>query len=370
MVRFISLLFFSFVFSIGLSATQSNEHQIRSLFAGLEARDAPGAAILILQDGKVVLQHGFGVTDLRSHRQIGEHTNFRLASLTKQFTAMAIMLLVHDGKLTYETPLTDVFRDFPGYGKGITIRHLLNHTSGLLDYENLMPKNFSPDVQIQDAEVLDLLKRQTTTKFAPGTQWDYSNSGYVLLGEIVARTSGAPFREFLRERIFSPLNMNQTIVYQKGKNEVQERAFGHSRIKGAWQETDQSATSATLGDGGIYSSVSDLARWDRALREHTLLTVSETEAWTTPVVVPIGSAVEPGGTPAAYGFGWFLNSYRGHERMWHYGESIGFRTAIHRFTDDKLTVIILGNRNDLNPTELALKIADLHFGVRSPESSF
>ncbi len=349
------------ILAVAAGFQQRKELQIADLFGGLDSRDAPGAAVLVLIDGRTIFQRGYGVADLRSSRGIDEHTNFRLASVTKQFTAMAVMLLVHDGKLTYDTRLTDVFPDFPDYGKSIAIRNLLNHTSGLLDYEDLMPRTFSSEVQIQDAEVLDLLKRRTATKFAPGSQWEYSNSGYVVLGEIVARVSGMPFGTFLRDRVFGPLNMNQTLAYQKGKNTISNRAFGHSRVKGAWQETDQSPTSATLGDGGVYSSLADLARWDQALRRHTLLSESEMQAWATPVSVPGGSVVEPDGTPAAYGFGWFLNSYRGHARMWHYGETIGFRTAIQRFPADSLTVIILCNRSDLNPTALALKIADYYF---------
>ncbi len=363
MVKTICLFLCSLILSSGGSADyQVNANRIGSLFAGLETLNAPGAAVLVLVDGQTVFQRGYGVTDLRTLHRIDEHTNFRLASVSKQFTAMAIMLLVHDGKLSYDTRLPDVFPDFPEYGKSITVRNLLNHTSGLQDYEGLMARNYSSEDQIQDAEVLELLKRQATTRFIPGSQWDYSNSGYVLLGEIAARVSGRPFAEFLRERIFSPLKMSQTVAFQKGKNAILDRAFGHSRIKETWQETDQSSTSATLGDGGVYSSVADLAKWDRALREHALLRKSETQVWSTPVTVPARPPVEPDGSPAAYGFGWFLNSYRAHARMWHYGETIGFRTAIQRFPDDRLTVVILCNRSDVNPAALALKVADLYFG--------
>ena len=189
---------------------------------------------------------------------------------------MAVMLLVHDGKLHYEDRLTDLFPNFPNYGRAITIRHLLNHTSGLADYEDLMT---APDAkmpaekvpQIQDAAVLELLEQQKTTKFAPGAKWAYSNSGYVVLGLIVAKVSGVPFGDFLRQRIFSPLGMNSTIAYEKGKNEVARRAYGHGPDGKSWKETDQSPTSATLGDGGVYSSLDDLAKWDDALRLHALL---------------------------------------------------------------------------------------------------
>ncbi len=339
--------------------------QLDQLFAAINSSNAPGAAVLVLKDGHKVFERGYGVTDLHTLRRIDEHTNFRLASVTKQFTAMAIMLLVHDGKLSYDTCLTDIFPGFPAYGKAITIRNLLNHSSGLLDYEDLMPKydvNAPAEQipQIQDGEVLELFESQKVTKFAPGTQWDYSNSGYVVLGVIVGKTSGKQFGEFLHDRIFSPLKMSGTVAYQRGRNEVLNRAFGHGRNNGAWQQTDQSPTSATLGDGGVYSSLEDLAKWDRALRDHTLLSKSEMQAAITPVRVASHSVVEPDGSPAEYGFGWFLNSYRSHTRMWHYGETVGFRTAIQRFTDDKLTIIILCNRSDINPTVLALKIADLY----------
>ena len=344
--------------------TDGGAEQIDGLFAGIKSGDAPGAAALVLKNGKAAFQRGYGVADLKTLRKIGPQTNFRLASVTKQFTAMAIMLLVHDARLRYDTRLTDIFPDFPGYGRAIEIRHLLQHTSGLLDYESLMPKpaaKITADLipQIQDIEVLELLKRQKTTKFEPGTRWEYSNSGYVLLGMIVEKASGMPFEEFLRRRIFSPLKMNGTVAYRKNINSVPDRAFGHSRQAGVWRQTDQSSTSATLGDGGVYSSLNDLAKWDRALREHALLSEAEMAPALAPVRPPGGSAVAPDGSPAEYGFGWFLNSYRGRARMWHYGETIGFRTAIHRFPDEKLTIIILCNRSDMNPTALALQIADL-----------
>jgi len=338
--------------------------QIDSIFASYRSDKAPGVAVLVIKDGKVQVERGYGVTDLRTHTPIEADTNFRLASLTKQFTATAIMLLVHDGKLRYEDRLTDVFPDFPDYGKSITIRTLLNHTSGLKDYEDLMPSqdNVPEDKldQIQDAGVLKLLEQQKAGKFAPGTHWDYSNSGYVLLGLAVGKISGEPFGQFLQERIFAPLHMDRTLAYQKGRNEVTNRAYGHSRINGHWQQTDQSSTSATLGDGGVYTSLHDLEKWDAALHNYTLLSKSEMQPALTPVKVPDDSVRGPDNKPAAYGFGWYLNPYRGHRRMWHYGETQGFRNNIQRFPDDNLTVIVLSNRADADPGALALKVADLY----------
>ena len=351
---------------------------VDALFSPLADAYSPGLAVLIRKDGQTAFERGYGARELRTFAKIGPQTDFRLASCSKQFTAMSVMLLVHDGKLRYDDKLTSVFPDFPPYGKAITIRQLLNHTAGLPDYEDLMDaaekRNGAPmwtaTHQIQDAEVLDLLKRETTAKFAPGSQWSYSNSAYVVLGLVVAKISGKPFREFLRERIFAPLKMSQTLAYQNGQNDVANRAYGHSKGNDAWKQTDQSPTSATLGDGGIYSSLTDLAKWDEALAQHTLLSEKEMQPALAPAQLTTGAQPQwpansdrPAGTPVAYGFGWFLDPYRNHARMWHYGGTIGFHTYIARFPTDRLTIIILCNRTDLDPESLALKAADLYFAA-------
>ena len=360
----------------GKASLGSVEKKVDELFSAVTSPDEPGLAVLVRQNGKTVFAHGYGVGDLRSKVTIDARSNFRLASFTKQFTAMAIMLLVHDGKLGYDETLGEIFPDFPNYGKTITVRNLLNHVSGLPDYEDLMEaaekangSTWSPERQIQDEEVLTLLEKETSGKFAPGTRWSYSNSGYVVLGLIVAKTSGKPYGEFLRERIFAPLKMNHTIVYQKGKNEVANRAFGHSKEDSLFRESDQSSTSATLGDGGIYSNLEDLANWDDALRNHTLLGEKEMQPALTPVKLndgsephwpkePNGDNLHPG-KPVSYGFGWFLDPYNGHPRIWHSGSTMGFRTVIERFLGQNLTIIILANRTDLDPEKLSLQVAQL-----------
>ena len=354
--------------------TPPSEQQLDAIFSNATQKDVPGVAVLVRKDGRTVFERGYGVRDLRTKAPIDAQTNFRLASFTKQFTAMAIMLLVHDRKLRYDQTLTEIFPDFPAYGKNITIRNLLNHTGGPPDYEDLMmvaetPRNswiWTLDRQIQDAEVLKLLEAEKKGKFAPGTSWSYSNSGYVVLGQIVAKVSGQSYAGFLYARIFVPLHMNGTIVYLKGINNVTNRAFGHDGLK----ETDQSPTSATLGDGGIYSNVEDLAKWDAALQNYTLLSAEEMAPALVPAKLANGSQtcwpaapnddnLHPG-KPVSYGFGWFLDAYKGHARMWHTGSTTGFRTVIQRFTADNLTVIILANRTDLDPEALAMKTADLY----------
>jgi len=364
------------------SPESSAERKIDALFSGVTSPDAPGLAVLVRQNGKTIFERGYGVRDLRTKSRIDAHTNFRLASFTKQFTAMAIMLLVRDGKLRYDQTLAEIFPDFPAYGKSITVRKLLNHVSGLPDYEDLMERAekgngamWSPEKQIQDAEVLELLKKESGGKFAPGTSWSYSNSGYVVLGLIVAKASGKSYGEFLRERIFAPLKMSHTVVYQRGKNEVANRAFGHSMENGALKETDQSSTSATLGDGGIYSNLEDLAKWDDALRNHSLLSKKEMQPALTPVKLNDGSEphwpTQPNddnlhpGKPVSYGFGWFLDPYNGRQRMWHTGSTMGFRTVIERFLGDHLTIIILSNRTDLDPEKLSLQVADMFLPAKN-----
>lgn len=360
-----------------LSPRAPLEKKIDSIFSNVTSPAAPGLAVVVRTNGRTILERGYGLRDLRTKAKIDRLTNFRLASVTKQFTATAVMLLVRDGKLRYDQTLAEIFPDFPEYGKAISLRNLLNHTSGLPDYEDLMAAQervkgptWIPERQILDNEVLALLKQEKAAKFAPGTSWSYSNSGYVLLGLIVAKAAGQPFGQFVRDRIFVPLKISRTIVYQKGENEVVNRAFGHTKTGTGFNETDQSATSATLGDGGIYSNLEDLAKWDDALAHYQLLSKGEMQPALVPAMLADGSKphwsneasddnLYPG-KPVSYGFGWFLDPSQGHQRMWHTGTTMGFRTVIERFTESHgPSVIILCNRTDLKPEKLALQVADL-----------
>ena len=347
-----------------MHAENSASKQIDAILSPLVTAGSPGLAVIVLKSGEVVFEHGYGTANLESRAAITPDTDFRLASFTKQFTATCIMLLVHDGKLSYDDTLTKIFPGFPTYGSKVTVRMLLTHTSGLKDYEDLYAAQF-PGVddgkvpQIKDAQILALMEQQTGTDFLPGSQWRYSNTGYAMLAMIVEKVSGKPFGDFLHERIFVPLDMTHTLAYEKGKNEVPHRAMGYTKNNGAWVEADQSSTSAVLGDGGIYSNVEDLAKWDRALRENTLLSAAEMQVAFTPVKVP-GGAKTDDGTPTEYGFGWFLDPYKGRKRTWHSGTTTGFRTYIERFTDEGLTIIILCNRDDLKPGKLAERVADAY----------
>jgi CubicO group peptidase (beta-lactamase class C family) len=339
----------------------------------------PGCAVLVRHRDHTVMARGYGVIMAGGGDRINARTNFRLASVSKQFTAMAVMLLIRDGRLRYDMPITEVLPEFPAYGRAITIRHLLTHTGGLADYEDLMERDeraggpsYTPLRQISDAEVLALLKRAPGPLFPPGSQWAYSNSGYVLLGLIVSRVSGVPFATFLHDRIFAPLGMRGTRVAASGEP-VGTRAIGHERTAGAFVVSDQSSTSATQGDGGVYSNLEDLARWDHALARHRLLPPSAMHSALTPVRLADGGRTRwpqtpdednlAPGEPVSYGYGWFLDPWSGHARSWHFGTTQGFRSAIMRFEKDALSVVVLCNRMDMETRGLALAVAAPYLGV-------
>ncbi|HTK57085.1 MAG TPA: serine hydrolase domain-containing protein, partial [Gemmatimonadales bacterium] len=235
--------------------------QMDSLFAAYAAPGAPGAAVLVVHDTSVTIRT-YGVADVVTGARVTAESDFRLASLTKQFTATAIMLLAHDGQLSLDDPVTDRIVGMRDHAHGIQLRHLLTHTSGIWDYEDFVPDTAPP---VHDADVPGLVARADSLYFRPGSRYRYSNSGYALLALTVERASGKPFANFLHDRIFAPLGMNGSVAHVEGVDTVPHRAFGSSLKDGKWIQTDQSNTSAVLGDGGVYTNVNDLAKWVRAL---------------------------------------------------------------------------------------------------------
>ncbi|AKC87711.1 serine hydrolase domain-containing protein [Pseudoxanthomonas suwonensis] len=307
----------------------------------------PGAAVLVLRDGRPLLRRGYGLADLEAGTAAGPETNYRLASITKQFTAAAILLLAEDGRLSLDDPVKRWLPSLPAAADAVTLRQLLAHTSGLVDYEDYVADDFPG--QLRDADVLRILEDQDRTYFPPGSAYRYSNSGYALLALVVGEASGRDFASFLHERIFRPLGMDNTVAHQDGVDTVAHRAWGYSLADGRWTRTDQSRTSAVLGDGGIYSSIDDLARWDAALYDDRLLQPESLARMFSPAT-PTDEPDVP-----HYGFGWRLNG----DSAWHSGESIGFRNAIVRWPGERLTVVVLSNRNGPRPYPLALEIARL-----------
>lgn len=311
------------------------------------AGDVPGASLLVVRDGEVLVRRSYGLADLDTRDAATPSTDYRLASVSKQFTAAAILLLVEQGRLSLDDRLRRWLPELPEADDAITLRQVLTHSSGLVDYEDLMPADATG--QISDQGVLELLVREPRLYFAPGSQYRYSNSGYVLLGLVVERASGMPLADFLHDRIFQPLGMHHTLMYERGRGpEVPDRAYGYSFIDGKWIRTDQSPTSATRGDGGIYSNIDDLAKWNAALDDNRLLTAASRAAMFHPWVEVTGEPWQ-----ARYGFGWRLTG----DTQWHSGETMGFRNVIVRWPKQHLTVIVLSNRNDPEPYATALAIA-------------
>ena len=314
----------------------------------------PGASVIVIRDGRVLYEHAYGLANLNPPTPATPETDYRLASLTKEFTALSIMLLAKDGKLRYDETIGYLLPGLPDRLRPLTVRQLLTHTSGIWDYEDLIPD--TQTTQVSDADVLAMISKKDTLYFQPGTKFQYSNTAYVLLGLIVERTSGMTFPRFLQERVFKPARMTNTLLFEKGGPPVPTRAFGYTPDSGAptFKATDQSVTSATRGDGGIYSSVLDLAKWSDALEGAQLLDQ-------TRLAVGFTSERLPDGTRTGYGFGWYVDTFRGIRRLWHHGETSGFRNTIVRFPDLHAAIIVLSNRNGGDTGKIADQIADLVF---------
>ena len=315
--------------------------------------NVPGASVLVVRDGRPVIRRAYGMANLEEQIKATPQTNYRLASVSKQFTAASVLLLAEDGRLKLDDPIKRYFPTLPAAANAITIRHLLTHTSGLIDYEDVMDP--ADTRQVHDADVLTLLQSQDRTYFAPGTDYRYSNSGYALLSLIVERASGQRYAQFLHDRIFQKLGMRDTVAYEAGISEVAHRAYGYSLENGAWKRTDQSTTSAVLGDGGIYSSIDDLIKWDAALYDERLLSAQSLRQAFTPATPTDDPQVE-------YGFGWRITG----ETLWHSGETIGFRNVIVRWPKRHLTVVVLTNRDDPEPYETAKKIGAIAMRDMAP----
>jgi len=324
-----------------------------SLLSEYNRPDSPGASVMVIDHGEIIFALGCGLAVLEQTTPCTVETNYRLASVTKQFTAMAILLLVEKGQLALEAKLTEFFPEFTGCSRLITLRHLLNHTSGLLDYEDLIGAEVT--APLADRDVLNLLVQQRRGYFSPGAMFRYSNSGYALLALIVEACARITFAQFLQEHIFGPLKMTRTLAYEPAVSAVSNRAYGYSRCSGGeWRRTDQSLTSSVLGDGGIYSSVADLYYWDQALYIGKLISRKMIELAFTP-------GVQSDQADCGYGFGWYIGAYRGLKEIWHSGNTVGFTTRITRFPERQFTIIILTNRTEAPLAELSRRLADFYF---------
>ena len=307
---------------------------------------------MAIDHGKVVLEYAEGFADVEAKMPCTPETNFRMASVSKQFTATAILLLADRGKLSLDDKLTKFFPGFPRYGAKITVKQLLVHTSGLPGYEDLIPPGTT--LQLDDYDVLHLLMDTKEPKFPASERFEYSNSGYALLGLIVEVAARQPLHEFLASEVFKPLGMDRSVMYVRGLNSIANRAYGYVWKDGEWVRSDQSLTSAVRGDGGVYSSLRDYRKWLATLDERKLLSKSSYDAMFSP-------QVKTNRGESSYGYGWFIDTYRGELRIHHNGETHGFRQCVQRFPKRGAAVVIQINSDieEVKLTELGEKMADL-----------
>ena len=332
---------------------QEMSSKIDTLFKNFDGPDVPGAVVLVVREGKVIYEKGYGLANVEQKIPCTTSTNFRLASVSKQFTAASILILVERKKLSLDDRITKFFPEFPSYGNEITVRHLLSHRSGLIDYEDVIPEGTT--IQLSDRNVLNLVRLQNKPYFPPGSDFRYSNTGYALLSLIVEAVSGNTYAEFLKHNIFSPLQMTNTVAYEAGISKVQNRAYGYAQENNQFDPSDQSLTSAVLGDGGIYSSVNDLFKWDQALYTDKILSQKMLKEALT--VTSLTTDIENSG----YGFGWYITKHGDTDLFFHRGHTCGFTNLIERHPEKKFTVIILTNRRDAEILEMGKWIFDLYF---------
>ena len=322
----------------------------------------PGVAIAVVKDGKLVHNEGYGIANLEWHCPIRPDTVFCLASITKQFTATAIMLLEREGKLRLDDPITTYLPDYPTHDRTITITHLLNHTSGIKSYTSL--DNFMLDISKKDLSPGDLLVyfKDLPLVFEPGTHFLYNNSGYHLLGLIIEKIAGKSYEQFIQQHIFQPLGMHHS-YYMRNEAIIPRRASGYTKTPEGYRQSEYLNMLIPYAAGSLGSTVEDLIRWDAALREERLLDAATQEQMYTPLLLTDGRTEE-------YGFGFRVTSYEGHRLVGHGGGIPGFHTFMARFLDDNMMIVVLANMPDIDVEKITRKIArhlfDLPAIVRTP----
>ncbi len=329
----------------------------RRIQAEMAERNIPGALIGVASRGRLVHTQSYGLANVEVRVPVSDSTVFEIGSISKQFVAAAVMLLVEDGRLGLDDPIHDFLPDLPSEWLGVTVRQLLTHTSGIPDYEEIQTYEayrfrFTPDeiIRVAHSRPMD---------FEPGTGWYYSNTGYFLLSLIVERIAGRPFGQVLDTMVFGPLGMGQTRMADP-EDIIQHRASGYwvDRMGVELMNRDATQASSTLGAGGLLSSVHDMVRWDEALYGDELLSEeSKAVMWT--------SAVLPNGDDTGYAFGWGVGEYRGRRSVGHGGQVAGFVASFLRLPDDELAIIVFANRYRVSSSRLRDIVADTFLGSAS-----
>ena len=305
--------------------------------AEMARQKVPGVAVAIVKKGAVLAAKGYGLANVEHNVAVSPDTIFQSGSVGKQFTAAAVMLLVEQGKIGLEDPITKFFPDGPAPWRGILVRHLLTHTSGIPDYEEAKDGPASVDLRRDyTEEELTRFAYKLTLEFPPGSRWNYSNTGYVLLGIIIHKTSGQFYGDLLHDRVFTPLGMKTARIISE-EDIVLNRAGGYRLVKGALKNQDWvSPTLNTTADGALYLSLRDMIAWDKGLRAGAILKPASWAQVNAPVKLKSGK-------PYPYGFGWSVDTLNGSVRLHHGGSWQGFKTYISRYLGEDLTIIVLAN---------------------------
>jgi CubicO group peptidase (beta-lactamase class C family) len=313
----------------------------------------PGATVIVVKGGKTLLRKGYGMADLELGVAAEPDMVFRLGSVTKQFTATSILMLVEQGKLSLSDDITKFLPDYPTRGRTITIEHLLTHTSGIKSYTSI-PAWFAlwrKDMTV--TELIDLFKNEPMD-FAPGEQWLYNNSGYILLGAIIEKVSGQTYEQFVRKNIFEPLGMKHSF-YGSATRVIPRRVPGYTMSRDGIENAQYISMTQPYAAGSLLSNVDDLALWDAALYTDRVVKQASLQKAFTPYVLKDG-------TPTGYGYGWGKTSYEGHTIIEHGGGIHGFSTMVIHMPDDHVFIALLTNRDYETPDDIALRIAALAIG--------
>lgn len=324
------------------------------VFAGT-ANDAPGCAVGISRGGRLIYENGYGMANLETGTPITAASIFHVASVSKQFTAMSVMLLARDGKLSLDDDIRRFLPEIPDYGHRITIRHLLTHTSGLRDQWDLlaMARGRFQENRITDADVLEIVARQKALNFVPGTEYLYSNTGYTLAGTIVRRVSGRSLRDFADERIFRPLGMTRTHFHDDYTMVVPGRTSAYERrMDDRWHVSIPNFD--TYGATSLYSTVGDLLKWEANVAAPTVGDESILRQMNT-------SATLANGDTTGYGLGRATEKHRGAWLVGHSGSDAGYRAYLGQFPEHRLAVAVLCNRPS-NPANFAREVAAVLLG--------
>ncbi|HKR60556.1 MAG TPA: serine hydrolase domain-containing protein, partial [Pyrinomonadaceae bacterium] len=328
-----------------------------------EQQHIPAISLCVVRDSRIIKDQTYGIANVELNVPATADTEFAIASMTKSVTASAIMLLVQDGKINLDDPITKFFDGLPESWQGITVRHLLSHTSGIKDHFHDYPffpiANVNRKLEYNDADYLKALV-DSGLNFKPGTQWAYSSAGFHLLGMIIQKITGKPYADFFRERIFAPLGMTRTHVISLGEI-IPNRAAGYRWLNGEQRNGDYTGQTISGGaDVSLLTTASDLAKWHIALSSEGLWKKSSLEQMWTPAVLAdkSGAAVFPAGES---GLGWGLLLTNGYLRIAHGGSfTTGFSSFMARVPEKRLIVIILTNQHSANPVRIGFGVLGLH----------